>query len=319
MKKWLFILVLGILLSLTTIFLIGCGGNDIPEEIEEEQEQEEEEIEEVEKITLEKMKPICVVINNISVARPQSGLQQASKVYEFLVEGGITRLLAVFDEPYEDDFIIGPVRSLRPYFAHQAVEYGGIIAHGGYSSRTGEMISGLDLKHIGSNYFWRDSSRKAPHNLYTHMEKLRKGAGGDMDIQREEIVPGDLPDDYEEGQEIEITYSSSNKVSYVYDHESETYLRFVNGSPNMDRETDKQYYTDRVIIRKTSVQSVSGSSLVDIDLDGEGTGYLYEKGKKYSIKWEKEPGEKTEYYFADRTPVELRWGNTWIQVTPVQN
>ena len=313
MKKWLFILGLGILLSLTSVFFIGCGGNDIPEEIEEEQE--EEEIDEVEKITLEKMQPICVVINNASAARPHSGLQQASGVYEFLVEGGITRLLAVFDEPSEEDFVIGPIRSLRPYFAHQAVEYGGIVSHSGYSSRTREMISGLNLKHItSSSYLWRDSSRNAPHNLYTQIEKLRKGAGGDMSITQEEIILEELPQGYEEGLEIEVAYSASNKVTYTYQQESDTFLRFVNGSPSKDRETGEQYYADRVIIRETRHENVSGSNLVNVYLEGEGTGYLYEKGRKYSIKWEKKPGEKTNYFYQDGTPVDVRMGTTWYQV-----
>ncbi len=313
MKKWLFILGLGILLSLTSVFFIGCGGNDIPEEIEEEQE--EEEIDEEEKITLEKMQPICVVINNASAARPHSGLQQASGVYEFLVEGGITRLLAVFDEPHEEDYIIGPIRSLRPYFAHQAVEYGGMVAHSGFSSRTREMISGLNLKHVtSSSYLWRDSSRNAPHNLYTHIEKLQRGAGIDLEVTEEKITLEELPEGYEEGLEIEVAYSPSNRVSYTYHTESETYLRFVNGNPSRDRESGDQYYADRVIIRETRHENVSGSSLVNVYLEGEGAGYLYEKGRKYSIKWEKKPGEKTNYYYQDGTPVDVRVGTTWYQV-----
>ena len=325
MKKRLFMISLGLLLAFMFVLFMGCGNEkevppEVDEEPEEQEEIEEEEVDEDENITLKKLQPICVVINNHSAARPQSGLQEASVVYEFLVEGGITRFLAVFDELHEEDYIIGPIRSLRPYFAHQVMEHGGIVAHAGYSSRTREMISGLNLKHITSaSYLWRDSSRKAPHNLYTHIEKLQRGAGIDMDATEEEIILEELPEGYEEGLEIEVAYSPSNRVTYTYQQESGTYLRLVNGNPSTDRESGDQYYADRVIIRETRHENVSGSSLVNVNLEGEGNGYLYENGRKYSIKWEKKAGEKTDYYFKDGTPVEMRWGTTWLQVVPLNS
>ncbi len=331
---------LGLCLIFTGVFLTGCKGDNIPTETEpngvpteneqipsdfEEEEREVLEEEESEQyqiyegdVTVEKVQPVCVIINNIGAARPQSGLQQASVVYEFLVEGGITRLMAVFDTPHQEDYIIGPIRSLRPYFAHQAVEHGGIIAHGGYSTPTTEAIQGLGIKHIvSSQYLWRDSSRKAPHNLYTHIEKIMRAAGGDADIQRETITVKEPSVDSEKGLEIEINYSNYNKTTYTYHEESQSYLRFIDGNAHRDRETGEQYRATRVIIRKTSHRGVPGTQLLNIDMVGQGTGYVYEKGNKYPIKWEKKAGGKTQFNYPDGTPVETRYGNTWIQVVPL--
>ena len=262
---------------------------------------------------IEKVNPVAVVINNYPEARPQSGLQHATIVYEFLAEGGITRLLAIFDTTAAADFTIGPIRSLRPYFAVQAMEHGGIIAHSGYSERTKEIIKTLKIKEVtSSNYLARDSSRKAPHNLYTSINKLYQ-ARGESQVTKFTLEPPDLPNSDEAGTTIEVNYSSSNKVSYQYDEASETYLRFANGKPHADRESKKQYSIQRVILRKNIHTNVPGTDLVDIDLAGSGQATLYELGKKYDIRWQKNNGT-TYYTYHDGTPVDFLLGNTWIQV-----
>lgn len=306
--------------AVLSLLLPGCSKppasmpEEPPESVEEViKEEKEKEI----TVKIEKIAPVSVVIDNYPFARPQSGLQQASFVYEFLVEGGITRFLAVYDTPFAEDYIIGPVRSLRPYFAVQALEHGGAIAHSGYSQRTAGMIRGLGIKQISSyNYFKRDNSRRAPHNLYTSAEKLHKGAGNDTSKVKNEIITlKDLPESYLEAREIEIIYNRSNVVTYTYDAERGVYLRFINNNPHLDRETQEQYSTRRVIIRYTPHRNVPGpEGLVDIDLEGEGEGFLYEGGKKYAISWKKEKGGATGYFYSEGTPVDTRWGNTWIQV-----
>lgn len=313
------LLVLLVILCLA-VAAAGCGKKVEPA-IEQEPPGEEEVEEEVvekgpEPLVIRSMEPVTVVINNHEAARPQSGLQQATLVYEFLVEGGITRFLAVYDAPYEEPFLIGPVRSLRPYFAEQAMEHGKAVAHSGYSTRTEQMIRGMGILQVTSGeYLFRDKSRKAPHNLYTDIEKLRKGAKRDDTVTERTVEPLKFPDEHEDGSIIEITYNANyNRVSYVYDEEKKVYLRYINGEPHTDRETGEQYFAQRVIIRKTRHENVPGpEALVDIYLDGTGDGFLYEGGHKYEIKWER-TNRETRYFFLDGTRIELLPG-TWIQVT----
>lgn len=260
---------------------------------------------------IEKVNPVAVVINNHPEARPQSGLQHATIVYEFLAEGGITRLLAIFDTT--TDVVIGPIRSLRPYFAVQAIEHGGIIAHSGYSDRTKDIIKSLRIREItSSTYLSRDSSRKAPHNLYTSIYKLYQ-ARGESPVTKITPNPPNMPPSEGVGTTIEVNYSSANKVSYQYNEAKETYLRFVNGKPHTDRETKKQCSIRRVILRKNVHTNVSGTNLVNIDLAGSGQATLYELGNKYEIRWQKSNGT-TSYTFSNGTPVDFTLGNTWIQV-----
>ncbi len=300
---------LAVLLALMLLWTAaGCGGGNTPAEEEDPPEQPPAE----ETVTVEFVAPVCVVINNHQAARPQSGLQQARLVYEFLVEGGITRFLAVYDQPFAENFIIGPVRSLRPYFAETAMEHGAVVAFSGTSHRTDKMIAQLPLRKVTQGkYFWRDSSRKAPHNLYTDITKLYTARGTSTAISSK-VLPQELPAG-EAALEFEVRYNRNNVVSYKYEAAKEQYLRFINGEAHVDRETGLQYGATRVIVRTNRHEDVAGTDLVDIDVNGSGTAVLYEGGQKYDLTWEKQD-RQTVYKLADGTELDLTLGNTWIQV-----
>ncbi|MDO9534742.1 MAG: DUF3048 domain-containing protein [Bacillota bacterium] len=259
---------------------------------------------------------ITVVFDNNYLARPHSGLQYADIVYEFFVEGVSTRYLVVFKTLHEENFTIGPIRSLRPYFAVQSLEYGGIVAHSGYSVRTAEMIRGLGIREIGDyGHFWRDASRRAPHNLYSNINNLYRAVGKlPLASEKEYRFKTEFTGSFVEADLIEINYATLNRVRYEYNEEKDVYYRFINDEPHTDRETGEQYYADRVIIRDTTHKNVPGpEGLVDIYLDGAGKGLLYESGKKYDITWEKS-GRETIFLFMGGEPVEPVYGTTWIQV-----
>ena len=117
------------------------------------------------------LKPVAMVIENHAEARPLAGLDQASIVYEIVVEGDITRFLAIFDGDFSVKKI-GPVRSIRPFFIDLAEEWGAVLLHSGGSPDGLTQVktsSVFDINEISSDgiYFWRDANRTPPHNLYT--------------------------------------------------------------------------------------------------------------------------------------------------------
>ena len=270
-------------------------------------------------LTVQEIEPaICVVINNHPSARPSSGLQQADIVYEFLVEGGSTRYLAVFRTKHLENFDVGPVRSLRPYFAEQSLEYGGIVAHSGYSARTMQLVSGMGIFQIADvgNNFWRDNSRRAPHNLYASIDNLYRAALNRIEAkERTYDMMHEVKVGYQVGEDVSVDYSAHTRVNYLYDREEGAYYRYINDMPHTDRETGEQYFANRIIIRETSHRPVPNNpdGVLDIELKGLGAGLLYENGRKYDITWEN-PGRETTYYYAVDIPVEPIPGTTWIQV-----
>lgn len=119
------------------------------------------------------------MINNISVARPlQSGLQDAYLMYEIIVEGGITRYMALFMD--QNTTRIGSIRSARHYFLDYALENDAIYVHHGQSPQAQSDFSALGVDRIvvdNSKTGWRDKSLNvaSEHTLFTSIEKLNNG------------------------------------------------------------------------------------------------------------------------------------------------
>ena len=76
-------------------------------------------------------RPVLATINNHPLARPQSGISEADIVYEFVAEGNVTRLLALFQSELPEE--IGPIRSARDYFIHIAKGLDAFYVAHGYS------------------------------------------------------------------------------------------------------------------------------------------------------------------------------------------
>ncbi|MFW6238009.1 MAG: DUF3048 domain-containing protein, partial [Halanaerobiales bacterium] len=117
---------------------------------------------------------VLAVIDNLEKVRPQDGLTEAHVVYEVMVEGGITRLLALYWDDLPER--IGPIRSARPYMIDIAREYNALMLHAGGSPEglallQEEDIESLDQMKRGS-FYWRSSQRSSPHNLYTGASRL---------------------------------------------------------------------------------------------------------------------------------------------------
>ena len=121
------------------------------------------------------------MIENSLDARPQSGINQAGVIFEAIAEGGITRFITLYQEAQPQ--YVGPVRSLRPYYIDWAAAFDAPIAHVGGSPDALKQIrnGGKDLdQFFNPGAYWRQSTRAAPHNVYTsfkNMDKLNKAKG----------------------------------------------------------------------------------------------------------------------------------------------
>ena len=120
-----------------------------------------------------------VQIENSILARPQAGLQQADLVYEYLAEGGITRMTVIYFKPSGSQRI-EPVRSARPVTIKLWHAYHGVVFFSGANQHVLDAIAQQQIPALtegsdGGIYFSRDPSRRAPHNLYTDGDRLRQG------------------------------------------------------------------------------------------------------------------------------------------------
>ena len=281
-----------------------------------------------------KTRPYAVMINNVSVARPyQSGLQDAYIIYEFVVEGGITRYLALFKDINVER--IGTVRSSRHYYLDYVLENDAIYVHWGGSEFAYNDISKLGINNIdgmAGNGFWKDKSLNVSteHTAYTNTEMINQAV--EKHKYRKETDKGLLlnysvdPVDYsndpsiKDANTVDITYSNNTKNHYDYDAENKVYKRSVNTKAHTDYVTKEQYTFKNIITYQVENYTISGDYKGRQNLNniGSGEGYYITEGKAIEITWSKASREAKTIYKVKATGEELKVndGNTFIQVQP---
>ena len=277
-------------------------------------------------------RPYAVMINNINVARPlQSGLQDAYIIYEIIVEGGITRYMALFLD--QDTERIGSIRSARHYFLDYALENDAIFAHNGQSPQAQSDFRTLGIDRIevnNSTTGWRDKSLNVSteHRLFTSIEKLNNGLGNKRTERENDLLLNYSVDELDlnsydgaiDAKNITIKYSSSTTNRYEYDSEEKVYKRFVNDKEHTDYVTKKQYTFKNIItyqVDNYTLNDGENKGRQDIENIGSGTGYYISDGYAVPITWEKESRtSQTKYYLESGEELVVNDGNTFIQIQP---
>ncbi|BFH60332.1 DUF3048 domain-containing protein [Paenibacillus azoreducens] len=270
-------------------------------------------------------RPLSVMINNAPAARPQSGLTQADIVYEVLAEGGITRLIGIFQSKGSNEKI-GPIRSIRPYLIDIGESYGGVLVHAGGSNDAYAILQKQhkeDLDEIGNAgaYFWRDKTRKAPHNLYSDADKLREGADK-RGYKKDVNIPGytfRAEDDLPEGEDasgVDITFLlKSYKVTYQYNVEKKTYLRSINGKPHIDLNTGEQLSATNVVVLGANHKTLDDVGRLAVNLTSGGDAILLQRGKAIKGKWARAKNDVIRFV-KDGKEMPLYPGTTYFNIVP---
>lgn len=277
-------------------------------------------------------RPYAVMINNINVARPlQSGLQDAYIIYEIIVEGGITRYMALFLD--QDTERIGSIRSARHYFLDYALENDAIYVHHGQSPQAQSDFSRLDVDRIvvdNSKTGWRDNTLNVAteHRLFTSIEKLNSGLGNIRTERDNDLLLNYSIDELDlssyvgaiPANNVTIKYSGYITNTYEYDSESGVYKRFVNGEEHTDYVTKEQYTFKNIItyqVDNYTLNDGENKGRQDIENIGEGTGYYISGGYAVPITWEKSSRtSQTKYYLENGEELVVNDGNTFIQIQP---
>lgn len=266
----------------------------------------------------------AVMIENSPYARPQSGLKDAGVVYEAIAEGGITRFVALYQESRPG--LVGPVRSVRPYYVEWADAYDPAFAHIGGSSRALSMIRsgsyGVDLdQFFNAGAYWRASDRYAPHNVYTDFDRLDalsaskgKTASTFTPLERKAVKPSDTPD----ATVIHLPISSATyDVDYRYDTASDSYVRMVGGEPHLDREAGQIQPKVVIALSVTMTRAFEDGYREQIVTTGSGQAHIFQSGRVQAVTWHRET-TKSQLRFTDASgkPVTLNTGQTWITALP---
>lgn len=261
----------------------------------------------------------AVMIENSPDARPQSGLADADVVFEAVAEGGITRFIALYQSSRPT--LIGPVRSLRSYYADWAAGFDPSVAHVGGSGDALAMIRsgnyGVDIdQFFNGSYYWRATDRAAPHNVYTNFDKLDAlNASKNHTTSTFTFSPrtNEKPVATPDATHINIDVSTGIfSVSYDYNAAKNSYDRKEGGVAHMDRE--KGQISPKVVIAlKTAISLKSDADHMDITTIGSGPAYVFQNGTVVEGTWSKD-SSKGQLFIKDKAGQEIKLvrGQTWI-------
>lgn len=283
-----------------------------------------------------KSRPYAVMINNNkAVWGYQAGINDAYITYEIVVEGGITRMMALFKD--KDTSRIASVRSSRHYYLDYALENDAIYAHIGWSPQAQSDISSLGINAINadnSNAFtWDNSLRKisSEHRAYTTMEKLKIAAEkrgyrtttdkGLLLIYQAKPLELSSYDGALVANNVKIPFSRSHITSFSYNPETKLYTRYQNGAEHKDYVTGLAYTTKNIITYKVNnydLNDGSGKGRQGLNNIGSGEGYYISEGYAIPITWQKDSRSSKTVYKIKATGNELvvNDGNTFIEIEP---
>ncbi|MEX1171259.1 MAG: DUF3048 domain-containing protein, partial [Chloroflexota bacterium] len=277
--------------------------------------------------------PLAVMLDDSRAARPQSGFNGASIVYQAPADGYETRYLLVFQDG--DSGSVGPVRSARFYLVQWSAEVHAAMAHYGGDRRTRQYIAShpgpafsVDGLAGGGAAFRRISSRKAPHNAYTATQKLRDvaerlGADPVLDaaVHRRPFTDPAPIAERAASQRIRIPYRT-NVITYRYDRESNRYRRSVDGKAQIDPADDRRVTATNVVVLfqkfRIDTKIEPGHSRPDITTLGTGKALVFREGRVVTATWSK-AGDDAPTLLLDEAgnEIPLVRGRTFIQVVPI--
>lgn len=330
--------VISILLILAVLFIGGCSKeNEVvstaPEQEETKVEEVKEERNEFVELMEKDIRPVAVMIDNDGPSsRPQKGLESAYMMYEIIIEGGSSRIMALFKDASAIEKI-GPIRSSRHYFLDFALEHDAIYCHAGWSPKAASDISALKVNNVNGitgrdgKYFYRDNTYDSSwHNLYTDLNKIFSHATESKKYkattEKKHTSYNEKDTDIESqtsATEITLPYSYKYKVIYKYNPDTKCYTRFIGEKEHMSQ-TGEALTAKNIIVytlKNYNLNDGENKGRQEVVTVGSGSGYYITNGKSIEISWTKESRTgKTVYKYSDGTELKLNPGNTYVQIMP---
>lgn len=277
-------------------------------------------------------RPVAFMINNIPVAVPQVGVSEADIIFEAIVEGGMTRMMGIYQE-LPDDLVIGSIRSLRHNYIDFAAGYDAIIAHCGGSNLAFDALERRGYNDIealswAGGLFYRDSWREAnmgyEHSLMTTGASINGFLNNDCtyrttheDDYRCNMVFSDDPkvSGGDVKNDVDVDFGTGKHMYFTYDAESNDYLAEEYGSPYIDNGTGERVHFKNVVVIRTDVWVCDDGGHQDMTLTGSGEGWFCVNGVYAPITWSRsDENAQFVYTYKDGTPVTFGVGTTYIAV-----
>jgi hypothetical protein len=272
---------------------------------------------------------LAVKIENSPEARPQTGLEDADTVWEEVVEGGITRYVAVYHSSIPD--VVEPVRSVRPMDPAIVAPLDGILAYSGaqqpFIAAVGDAGVQSVIMDAGDAGFSRDPNRYAPHNVVGDPEAfLAQDDGERTGPPPQQFAFAAAADratavvDGTKARGVDVVMSAAQTSAWAWDKKSGTWQRSEGESPSMSA-SGVQHAAENVVVLEvevvnTSYRDPSGAPVPETQLVGSGQGLVATGGRTLAVEWSKESLQDPVVLTVDGAVVELAPGRTWVELMP---
>jgi len=267
---------------------------------------------------------IAAKIDNHPAARPQVGLDTTDIVFEELVEGGLTRYVAIWQSNIPAE--LGPVRSIRPMDPDIVSSFGGIIAYSGGQYRFVELMKAAPVYNAihgqrdTADTFYRTTTKRAPHNVlvkasvvvkqHSDLKAPVQQFGYAIDTATSTAAKDGVP-----SARINLRFGSSSTPAWAWDEKSATWLRFqTGGAPDTASSGTRLSATNVVVVRVTVD---SGLGVPKTQLIGKGEAWVSTGGATVHAAWSKRsPTARIRLVDDNGAVIRLAPGNTWIELVP---
>ena len=281
----------------------------------------------------ENNRPVAVMLNNLKAAQPQLGVSRADIIYEVPAEGGITRMLGVY-QSLEGVENLGSIRSARSYYLELALGLDALYVHAGGSPGAYRDIPAWGVDNMDgvrgsedAGIFWRDQERRKTkgyeHSLLTSGEKIQEYLDtGTLRTEHREgyvypqaFIPDGTPAGGSPAEHVKVRFSAYKTGTFDYDAESGKYLAGQYGKEYVDGGTGEQVAVTNLLVLETGISVISGDTegRLNVRLAGEGTGTCLCGGKSVPIFWSKaDRNSPFVYTLEDGKLLALGQGNSYV-------
>ena len=257
---------------------------------------------------------LAVKIDNLAPARPQTGLKDADIVYVLPVEGGLSRLLAVFSSHFPA--VIGPVRSAREDDLELLRQFGRPAF--AYSGAQPQLLPVVDQARIVDLYdgrvggYFRDPRRDAPHNLYAHTPQLLAEASGASKAHDIGFRFGPEPSGGRPMTSFSVSYPAASFM-FRWSAKDGRWLVWMDGAPARAAEVG-QLGAPTVVIQYTNLKA--GAQQPYAQSTGTGTGWVLRGGQAYAMRWSRPNADGgTTFSTLSGQPMTFARGPVWVVLT----
>ena len=287
-------------------------------------------------------RPVAISVSNQRAALPSNainGISQADIVYELLVEGGITRFVALYQD-FSNVGVVGSIRSARHYKVEIAEAYDALFIHAGGSPLGYEELDDRDITNFcavtgrRSDIFKRDPNRIPGHTVLNYHSLTTSGASAMQwfptygirltheNSFRQALSFTDSPiPTGERAHKAVARFSSGKSSTFTYNEAQNIYNMSQFGSQLTDANNNAHVTFTNLLFLEMPITDLvgrgEGDGRQDMSTVGRGTGYFVSGGRYVRINWSR-ADKSSQFVYTDESGnwIELGRGTTYIGIVP---